>query len=124
MAYETLLSLVLNPDYGDITDTEEGTDIVLSYGKPPGASFPQTKLQPRRRTSNMMEDAETNAQVLDSIQNLEELFERKTTAEVQTLLDEFMSQDVDAESASSETVMYNKSNANSVDQAFNELMNA
>jgi len=124
MAYEMLLSLVLNPDYGDITDTEEGTDLVLSYGKPPGASFPQTKIQPRRRTSNMLEDTDAHAQVLDSIQDLEELFERKTTAEVQGLLDEFMSQGVDAEAGSSETVMYNKSNANSVDQAFNELMNA
>ena len=34
--YETLLSLVLNPDYGDITDPQEGTDLVLSYGKAPG----------------------------------------------------------------------------------------
>ena len=49
MAYENLLSLVLNPEYGDITDTEAGTDLTLTYGKPPGASFPQTKLVPRRR---------------------------------------------------------------------------
>ena len=41
-AYESLLNLVLNPDYGDITDTDEGTDIVLQYGKPAGAQFPQT----------------------------------------------------------------------------------
>ena len=41
--YEQLHNLVLNPEYGDITDTETGTDLVLHYGKPPGASFPQTK---------------------------------------------------------------------------------
>ena len=124
MAYESLLSLVLNPDYGDITDPEEGTDIVLSYGKPAGASFPQTKLQPRRRTSPMMESSESISEVMNSIQDVEGLFERKTSDEVQQILDQFMSQNVDAEASSTETTQYNNTGANSVDQAFKELMNA
>ena len=48
MAYQELLNLVLNPEYGDITDTEAGTDLVLKYGKPAGAQFPQTTLTPLR----------------------------------------------------------------------------
>ena len=56
-AYESLLGLVLNPEYGDITDPESGTDLVLTYGKPAGASFPQTKLTPRRRSSVLCDDA-------------------------------------------------------------------
>ena len=51
MAYQELLNLVLNPEYGDITDTETGTDLVIKYGKPPGAQFPQTTITPRRRSS-------------------------------------------------------------------------
>ena len=45
MAYETLLGLVLDPDYGDISDPETGTDIVLTYTVPgtPG-SFPSRRL--------------------------------------------------------------------------------
>ena len=51
-AYETLLGYVLDPDYGDITDPQTGTDIKLTYTIPgtPG-SFPKTTLQPRRRPS-------------------------------------------------------------------------
>jgi hypothetical protein len=51
-AYETLLGYVLDPDYGDVTDPETGTDIVLNYDVPgtPG-SFPKTTLKPRRRPS-------------------------------------------------------------------------
>ena len=51
-AYQTLLGYVLDPDYGDITDPEAGTDIVLNYDVPgtPG-SFPKTTLKPRRRPS-------------------------------------------------------------------------
>ena len=38
-AYKELLNLVLNPDYGDITDVDQGTDLVINYGKPAGAQF-------------------------------------------------------------------------------------
>ena len=38
MAYETLLGLVLDPDYGDISDPETGTDIV--FLSPAPGSFP------------------------------------------------------------------------------------
>ncbi len=41
--YTQLLELVLNPEYGDITDPEAGTDLVLNYGKPAGMSFPADK---------------------------------------------------------------------------------
>jgi hypothetical protein len=123
-AYESLLNLVLNPDYGDITDTDEGTDLVLNYGKPPGAQFPQTKLQPRRRPSPLSEDADTTTMYLNSIQDIMELFERKTPDEVEKLLEEFISGGVDAEGNSTETVQYSKTNTDSVDSAFNELMNA
>ena len=51
MAYKELVTLALNPDYDDITDPESGTDLVINYGKPPGASFPKTSITPRRRSS-------------------------------------------------------------------------
>ena len=114
-AYENLLTLVLNPEYGDITDAETGTDLTMTYGKPPGASFPQTKLVPRRRSSSLCED---------SIPEFSGLFERKTTADVQATLDNFVNSQVeDPESVSSETTKYgNKDgNANAVDNAFAEL---
>ena len=123
-AYESLLNLVLNPDYGDITDTDEGTDLVLQYGKPAGAQFPQTKLQPRRRSSPLSEDTDTTTMYLNSIQDIMELFERKSPDEVEKLLEEFISGGVDAEGNSTETVQYSNNKTDSVDNAFNELMNA
>jgi hypothetical protein len=126
-AYENLLTLVLNPEYGDITDTEAGTDLTMTYGKPPGASFPQTKLVPRRRSSPLCEDLtpEKCVELLDSIPDFGGLFERKTTSDVQNILDNFVhSQVEDPESVSSETTKYGKttdSETNAVDQAFAEL---
>ena len=97
MAYKELLSLVLNPDYGDITDQESGTDLVIQYGKPAGASFPQTNITPRRRSSALCEESmggsEMSAEWLENIPNFDEVFSesRKTPAEVGRMLDEWLS---------------------------------
>lgn len=132
--YEQLLNLVLNPEYGDITDPQEGTDLLLSYGKPAGASYPQTKLMPSRRTSQMCKDLEGDAcaQLLETIPEFNTLFERKTPQDVQQMLDEYLADDGSAEELSSETTKYGGSNTaaatpsasggTSVDDAFKELL--
>jgi len=129
MAYESLLNLVLNPDYGDITDVDDGTDLNIHYGRPAGAQFPQTKIQPRRRTSTLCDEAvggpERCAELLESIPDFDTLFERRTTEDVQAVLDEFM----DSPEAGGETTKYagtktdtsNVTTASSVDRAFEEL---
>ncbi len=129
MAYETLLNLVLNPEYGDITDIEAGTDLDLHYGKAPGQSYPQTKLTPKRSTSNVCIEATPEAckEILDGVPDIDSLFEKKSTEEVQGFLDEFLSTDDGAESDSSETKKYTAAapaGASSVDQSFNDLLNA
>lgn len=125
MAYKELLNLVLNPEYGDITDVNEGTDLVINYGKPAGAQFPQTTITPRRRPSKLSEkENEVNA-LLDSIPVFDEVFEKKTPQEVQSMLDEFLLGEEDAEEISSESSHYNgASEKTSVDQAFEELLGA
>ena len=131
--YEQLLNLVLNPEYGDITDPQEGTDLLLSYGKPAGASYPQTKLMPSRRTSPMCKDLDGNActELLETIPDFNTLFERKTPEDVQQMLDEYLADDGSAEELSSETTRYGGSDnatttttsgGTSVDDAFKELL--
>jgi hypothetical protein len=111
----------LNPEYGDITDAEEGTDLVLSYGKPPGAQFPQTKLQPRRRSSPLCQDGPDKcAELMESIPEFDDLFERKTTEQVGQLLDTFLE---GGEEETTEVTQYKKADeSSSVDAAFNELL--
>tara|TARA_R110000824_G_scaffold73644_4_gene187522 strand:+ start:257 stop:1012 length:756 start_codon:yes stop_codon:yes gene_type:complete len=126
MAYEKLLSLVLNPEYGDITDPEEGTDLVIHYGKPVGASFPQTKITPRRKNSPLNEDNATTASYLDSVPDFTSLFDRKSPDEVGGLLEEYLSGDDSAEERSTEASKYgSKSNndvVSDVDAAFSDLL--
>ena len=126
-AYETLLNLVLNPEYGDITDPETGTDLKLTYGKPAGASFPQTKIVPRRRSSPMHDSSDRCRELLESVPDFDEVFatSRKTTAEVQAILDEYLLSGDDAEENSTETTHINAKSSdtgNLVDDTFAELL--
>ena len=117
----------MNPEYGDITDAESGTDLVLTYGKPAGANFPVTQLTPRRRSSPLCPDGpEKCREVLEAIPDFEELFaaSKKTFDEVQAMLDEFLLGSSDPEEGSSETTKYGgKGEAGStVDKAFEDLL--
>ena len=123
-AYELLLGYILDPEYGDITDITEGTDITLTYTKPtkPGA-YPQTSLKMRRNTSTLLEDTEALPALLDGIPDFDSLYERLSTAQVEAILDEQLSSDTSAEGRSTETARYGaKKTASSVDRAFDELL--
>jgi hypothetical protein len=118
------LNLVLNPDYGDITDVDQGTDLVINYGKPAGAQFPQTTIVPRRKSSPLTDALQVGA-MLDSIPNYDDVFAsaRKTPTEIQQMLDEYLLGEEDAEDLSAETSKYeNSSPASAVDKAFDDLL--
>jgi len=123
-AYELLLGYILDPEYGDITDSNEGTDITLTYTKPttPGA-YPQTNMKMRRNTSPLLEDSEAIPALLDRMPDFSSLFERRTPEEIDSILDEQLVGSNSAEAISNETTAYGKSSSTSdVDRAFNELM--
>ena len=127
MAYEKLLSLVLNPEYGDITDPEEGTDLVIDYGKPAGATFPQTKITPRRKSSPVVEDSAQVETYLESIPDFNGIFDRKSPEQVGEILEQYLSGGIDAESNSVEETKYAKTpnttgDVSEVDAAFNDLL--
>jgi hypothetical protein len=122
-AYELLLGYILDPEYGDITDINEGTDITLTYTKPdrPGA-YPQTNLKMRRNTSPLLKDADAIHALLDRMPDFDALFERLSPEQVGTILDEQLASDGTAESRSKESTKYSKENKSDVDRAFDELM--
>jgi hypothetical protein len=123
-AYELLLGYILDPEYGDVTDINEGTDITLTYTKPtkPGA-YPQTNLKMRRNTSTLLEEADAIPALLDRMPDFDGLFDRLSASQVDAILDEQLSGNSSAESRSSETAKYGATGKKSdVDRAFDELM--
>ena len=122
-AYELLLGYILDPEYGDVTDINEGTDITLTYTKPtkPGA-FPQTNLKMRRNTSPLVEDVDAISPLLDRMPDFDSLFERLTPEQIDAILDEQLASDGSAESRSSQTTKYGGEKKDTVDRAFDELL--
>ena len=114
MVYEQLLNLVLNPEYGDITDVDSGTDLTLQYGKPAGAQFPVTNLTPRRKSSGLTKTSEETSGLLESIPDIEGSFDKKSFDEMQSILDGFMN----VEDDSAGTSQYG---GNAIDDALSDL---
>lgn len=129
MAYQKLLNIVLDPDYGDITDPHEGNDLKLLYGKAPGASFPSTDIRPRPRKSVLCDDdvggEERCAELLESVPDLNTLFERKSSDEVAAFLDTYLSTDGGNlnEIEKFGTTNTNTNENDAVEAAFNDLLN-
>jgi len=88
--YETLLQLVLNPDYGDVSDDREGTDLIITYGKAAGMLFPTTSVTPRRKSSPLSTDKELLQELLENDMDFSSIFERKTSDQVSQILDRFL----------------------------------
>lgn len=89
--YETLLGLVLNPDYGDITDVDNGVDFTLTYTLPKTkGAFPQTNLVAKRKSSPLLKSKAEVAELLTNVPDIETLFSRKSSSEVQAILESYL----------------------------------
>ena len=130
LVYQDLINLVLNPDYGDITDPEAGTDLTIAASKAPGQSFPTTKVTPARKTSKLCQGTDVECkELLETLPEFETLHQRKTTEEVSTILDAYLAgadTDEEAEAVSSETKKFAAAvpmkSKSAVDAAFEELV--
>lgn len=119
--YEELLGLVLNPDYGDITDAETGLDLTLDYGKQPGMKFPSSKITPRRKASPLCKGTDEEcAELLKSVPNFDELYQRVGTEEAQKMLDEHLA--AAAEGDDSEGTVKYGGEKSALDKAFDDLV--
>ncbi len=129
--YQALLDVVLDPEYGDITDTEKVTDLRLDYGKKQGQSFPTTDVRPMRRTSKLADTEEQVATLLESLPNRDEVFDRTTFEQCEKVLKDTIGE-TDTSEGGNETTRYNKPATNTkddnlesvtdIDSAFNDLL--
>ena len=112
--YETLLGLVLNPDYGDITDVDNGVDFTLTYTLPKAkGAFPQTNLVPKRKSSPLLATKKEISEVLKTIPDIDSQFQQKSPADMKAILETFLSP--------STGPLEESSVINSVDAAIKEL---
>ena len=121
--YESLLNIVLDPEYGDITDPHTGTDIRLEYGKKAGQMYPTTELRPMRKASKLSKTDKEIDTILETMPNFSEVFPETTTEDAQKLLDQTLeSSSTDTSTGTTKYGDTTTTETNDIDKAFDELL--
>lgn len=92
--YQSLLNIMLDPDYGDITDIHEGHDIKVSCAKPPGKMYAMTDVMPRPKTTALG----TKKQITEwtsNLPDLDDMFSLKTYEQLEQIINAWLAGDED-----------------------------
>ena len=97
--------------------------MVIGYSKPAGASFPETKITPRRRSSLLHEDETQARTLMESVPDFDEVFSdaRRSTTQVADILDRFLNT-VDESVSNQPVATTSAGSVSDVDKAFSELL--
>ena len=88
--YQSLLNIMLDEDYGDITDPSEGRDVKVTCVKPPGRMWATTEVRPRGKQSDLSSDTTQAKGWIDGIPSLDEMYTCKTYEELEKLVNDWL----------------------------------
>ncbi len=125
MIYQQLLNIMLDPDYGDITDPLEGRDIKVTVIKKEGFKYPMVdSVMPRGKATNLSDDSATAKKWLDNVPDLDELTKNdfKTYEEVEKIINDWVNGGAPTDSVGtsrygSNTAAASNNNANNANTA-------
>ena len=90
MVYQDLLKIMLDSDYGDITDVKEGFDIKVSCTKQPGRKWAETSVRPRPKTTALSGDKKQIKEWLTSLPDLDEMYSCKSHEELEKIINAWL----------------------------------
>ena len=134
MVYQSLLNIMLDEDYGDITDPLDGRDVKVICTKAPGRMWASTEVRPRGKASKLTENTSEAKKMIESIPSLDDLFTLKTYEELEKIVNDWLNGDTEESSSEgtfrggnskpAETTTSNQSDTTkykSLDDAFADL---
>jgi len=93
--YQSLLNVMLDEDYGDITDPTDGRDVKVTCNKPPGRMWATTTVRPRGKATVLSSDASQLQEWASAIPSLDELYTCKSYEELEKIVNDWLSGDTD-----------------------------
>ena len=127
--YQKLLALMLDEDYGDITDPTSGRDINVVCSKNPGQQWAMTEVTPRGRETKLASNTKQAKEWMSNLPDLENIFQLKSYDELSKIVNDWLAgdeeDDTGTEHASNteNTETKDKSGSyGSLDDAFADLM--
>jgi len=129
--YQELLSIIADPDYGDITDPVNGRDVVVEFisAEETGASYPTTKIRVKPNQTPISDEPEV-LEVVKTQQDIKEIYQELSYDDLTDILNEWLnpsddssSDEEEKEKVSTSEISNSKTVSNSAD-AFDELFNS
>ena len=100
--YQSLLNIMLDEDYGDITDPTDGRDVKVICTKAPGRMWATTEVRPRGKQSTLCSDNKQAATWVENIPDINDMYEAKSYDALTKIVNDWLEGD-DAESDKGET---------------------
>jgi len=96
--YQSLLNIMLDEDYGDITCPSEGRDVKVVCTKPPGRMWATTTVRPRGKASELSTDAGQIKEWVDNVPDLDQLYTLKPADELEKIVNDWLNgEDADSD---------------------------
>jgi hypothetical protein len=95
--YQELLSIISDPDYGDITDSQTGRDVVVEYipQEKSDTNFAKTMVRPKPNQTPLADSSEKIQKFLTEQPDIKALFKEPTFAELKVVLARYLDPDSD-----------------------------
>jgi hypothetical protein len=127
--YQELLSIIADPDYGDITDSMNGRDITVEFktAEEMGASFPKTNIRVKPNQTPITEDATLLENLMDNQKDITEIYQEQTYDELTEVLNTWLNPEEEEESkeqpVTKSVVKEDVKSTEDVSAAFDDLFN-
>ena len=130
--YQELLSIIADPDYGDITDPVNGRDVSVEFisAEESGASFPKTNIRVKPNQTPISDEPSVLELVKTSQKDITEIYQEQSYDDLTNVLNEWLnpSEDsTDEEEVKQETTSTSDlatSKVKDTSEAFDELFNS
>ena len=129
--YQELLSIIADPDYGDITDSVNGRDVMVEFisAEESGASFPKTNIRVKPNQTPISDEPSVLELVKTSQKDITDIYQEQSYDDLTNVLNEWLnpSEDAKDEEVKQETVSTSDlgtSKVKDTSEAFDELFNS
>ena len=128
--YQELLSIIADPDYGDITDSVNGRDVAVEFktAEETGKNFPSTSIRVKPNQTPITEDAAMLDSINESQKNITEIYQELSYDDLTNALNEYLNgnstEKTEEETTEKEKpVVANTNSASDTTAAFDDLFN-
>jgi hypothetical protein len=129
MVYQELLSVIADPDYGDITDSMNGRDVTVEFisAEDAGKNFPVTNIRVKPNQAPITEDDKLLDKLLNEQPNMQEMYQERSYDDLTEVLNNWLtpsedeSSDKKDESVTSEVL--SQKTVKDTSEAFDQLFN-